>query len=106
MSSVFTILGRVGGALKVPRKTHAEKDVAATEAFRSSLADQLATASQGARTLRLRVLDEHCYGLLPVTIITLPPYSPELNPVEKHGDLIKDAICNQLFGKLATLDAP
>ena len=31
-----------------------------------------------------------------------PPYSPELNPVEKLGDLVKDNICNQLFDKLPT----
>jgi len=192
LSSVYTILGKVGGVLKVPRKTHAKKDAAATEAFKTNLADQLATASKGAQTLRLWVLDEHRYGLLPVIrrcwglkgvrvhapyarryqwgylhealevdgqnktelfftptidqdvhalflkqiaesdpfarhliiqdqagfhlkavdpripsnlrIISLPPYSPELNPVEKLGDLVKDAIANQLFGKLATLE--
>lgn len=31
-------------------------------------------------------------------------YSPELNPVEKLGDLVKDAICNQLFTDLRTLE--
>jgi hypothetical protein len=27
----------------------------------------------------------------------LPPYSPEHNPAEKLGDLVKDAICNRLL---------
>jgi len=39
-----------------------------------------------------------------VRIVPLPPYSPELNPVEKLGDLVKDAICNQLFKDLGTLE--
>ncbi|MCQ8780030.1 transposase, partial [Escherichia coli] len=34
----------------------------------------------------------------------LPPYSPELNPVEKLGDLVKGAICNRLFKDLRTLE--
>jgi transposase len=66
LSSVYTILGKVGGVLKVPRKTHAKKDAAASEAFKTNLADQLSSASDGAQTLRLWVLDEHRYGLLPV----------------------------------------
>ena len=35
-------------------------------------------------------------------LLPLPPYSPELNPAEKLGDLVKDRICNQLFDKLET----
>ena len=38
-----------------------------------------------------------------VRIITLPAYSPELNPVEKLWDQIKDAICNQAFASIAAL---
>lgn len=34
----------------------------------------------------------------------LPPYSPELNPVEKLGDLVKDAICNRLYPNLEQLE--
>jgi hypothetical protein len=37
-------------------------------------------------------------------LLPLPPYSPELHPVEKLGDLLKDRICNQLFDKLETLE--
>ena len=33
-------------------------------------------------------------------LLPLPPYSPELNPVEKLGDLVKDALCNRLFTAL------
>ena len=35
-----------------------------------------------------------------VRIITLPAYSPELNPVEKLWDIVKDGICNQDWGTL------
>ena len=34
----------------------------------------------------------------------MPPYSPELNPVEKLGDLVKEAICNRLFTALRPLE--
>ena len=40
-----------------------------------------------------------------VRIILLPPYSPELNPVEKLWDQIKDAICNQAFATIQALQA-
>lgn len=39
-----------------------------------------------------------------VRIVTLPPYSPELNPVEKLWDQVKDAICNQLHATLPVLE--
>ena len=38
-------------------------------------------------------------------LVPLPPYSPELNPVEKLGDLIKDRIANPLWQKLAEIEA-
>jgi len=34
----------------------------------------------------------------------LPPYSPELNPVEAIGDLIKDRIGNTVFEKMELLE--
>ena len=40
-----------------------------------------------------------------IHIISLPPYSPELNPVEVIGDLIKDRIGNGLWQTLETLEA-
>lgn len=39
-----------------------------------------------------------------IRIITLPPYSPELNPVEKLWDILKDAICNRVFESLEALE--
>lgn len=39
-----------------------------------------------------------------VRIINLPPYSPELNPVEKLWDVLRDGLCNRLFGTLTELD--
>lgn len=40
-----------------------------------------------------------------VRIVSLPPYSPELNPVEKLGDLIKDPIGNILYETLPDIEA-
>ncbi len=40
-----------------------------------------------------------------VRVITLPPYSPELNPVEGLWDQIKDSLCNRAFDSLADLEA-
>lgn len=194
LSSVYALLGKAGGVLKVPRKTHAKKDAAKAEAFKQELPAKLdaATAEAAGRPVRLWVLDEHRYGLLPVIrrcwalkgvrvhvpyatryqwgylhealevdgknraellftpaidldihalfltqigqseptalhvviqdqagfhlragdprlpanvrLVPLPPYSPELNPVEKLGDLVKDAICNRLFKELRVLE--
>jgi len=39
-----------------------------------------------------------------VHVIALPPYSPELNPVEAIGDLIKDRIANTLWPTLTALE--
>jgi transposase len=36
-------------------------------------------------------------GLKHVHVITLPAYSPELNPVEKLWDQLKDTVCNRVF---------
>ena len=38
-----------------------------------------------------------------VRIITLPAYSPELNPVEKLWDHLKDEICNRVFASVEEL---
>lgn len=40
-----------------------------------------------------------------VRIVTLPPYSPELNPVEGLWDQIKDGLCNRVFATLAEQEA-
>jgi transposase len=39
-----------------------------------------------------------------VRLVPLPPYSPELNPVEKLGDIWKDHICNRVFTHLRVLE--
>ena len=39
-----------------------------------------------------------------VHVIALPPYSPELNPVEVIGDVIKDRIANTLWTTLEALE--
>jgi hypothetical protein len=38
-----------------------------------------------------------------VRVITLPPYSPELTPVEKLWDVLKDRICNRTWEDLEAL---
>lgn len=40
-----------------------------------------------------------------VRIITLPAYSPELNPIEGLWDQVKDGLCNRVFDTLAQLEA-
>ena len=39
-----------------------------------------------------------------VRLLRLPPYSPELNPVEGLGDMTKDAVCNKLYPTLRSLE--
>ncbi len=39
-----------------------------------------------------------------VRILTLPPYSPELNPIEKLWDVVKDAVCTVNWKDLAALE--
>ena len=39
-----------------------------------------------------------------VRVVTLPAYSPELNPVEGLWDQIKDGLCNRVFDTLAELE--
>ena len=40
-----------------------------------------------------------------VHLVELPPYSPELNPVEAIGDMIKDRIGNTLWETLQALES-
>ena len=62
------VLRRLGGKLKVPRKSHAKKDPAKADAFKAELPARLSAVvgPAPAQPVRLWVLDEHRYGLLPV----------------------------------------
>ena len=40
-----------------------------------------------------------------IHLLALPPYSPELNPVEGLWDQLKDELCNRLFSTLEELEA-
>jgi transposase len=193
VKGVYYWLGKLGGVLKVPRKTHAQKDAAASAAFQQTLCAQLKNLNvAGGRPVRVWVADEHRYGLIPVVrrcwtlrgvrptapyqtkyewgylysalevdganaaefaclpgesldlsrlflerlaardpqaehvviwdqagfhpqpklhtvparihLLSLPPYSPELNPVEVIGDVIKDRIANTLWQTLEALE--
>ena len=190
---VYYWLGKLGGVLKVPRKTHAQKDAARSAQFQQTLCEQLKSLNvAGGKQVRVWVADEHRYGLIPVVrrcwtlrgvrptapyqtkyqwgylysalevdgdnaaefaclpevslemsrlfleriaardpqaehvviwdqagfhpnpelhavparihLLPLPPYSPELNPVEIIGDVIKDRIANTLWKTLEALE--
>lgn len=193
VKGVYYWLGKLGGVLKVPRKTHAQKDADASARFQQTLCDKLGSLNvAGGKRVRLWVVDEHRYGLIPVVrkcwtlrgvrptapyqtkyewgylysalevdgenaaefaclpgvsldlsrlflerlcardpeaehvviwdqagfhpqshlhdlpshihLLPLPPYSPELNPVEIIGDVIKDRIANTLWHTLEALE--
>jgi transposase len=193
VKGVYYWLGKLGGVLKVPRKTHAQKDAAASAEFQRTLCAQLKNLNvAGGKRVRVWVADEHRYGLIPVVrrcwtlrgvrptapyqtkyewgylysalevdgahaaefaclpgvsldlsrlflerlaardpqaehvviwdqagfhpqpklhavparihLLPLPPYSPELNPVEVIGDVIKDRIANTLWQTLEALE--
>jgi transposase len=40
-----------------------------------------------------------------IHLLPLPPYSPELNPVEGLWDQVKDGLCNRLFPTFDELEA-
>jgi transposase len=67
-SGVRKVMRRVGGRLKVPRKSHVKKDPQAAAEFRQGLAERLAEVIGGDvdQPVRIWVLDEHRYGLLPI----------------------------------------
>jgi transposase len=194
LRGVYYYLGKAGGVLKVPRKTHAKKDAALGQAFKEDLASQLAALPlEPKRPVRVWMADEHRFGLISVVrrcwslrgvrpcapyhtkyqwgylhsalevdaahgsqalfsnsvnletsgkfleqlaqsdpisqhvviwdqagfhprpghqsvpagvhLLSLPAYSPELNPVEKIGSFIKDAVCNKVYQTLSQIEA-
>lgn len=194
LSGALKVLRRLGGKLKVPRKSHAKKDPAKAAKFKAELSKRLEQVVGPApdQPVRLWVLDEHRYGLLPVIrrvwarkgirvhapyatrykwgylhealevdgahatqllftpaidrdihalflkqiaeadphalhvviadqagfhlpaadpripanvrVLPLPPYCPELNPVERFGGLLKAAVANRLYPNLRKLE--
>jgi putative transposase len=67
LKGVYYWLGKLGGVLKVPRKTHAGKDAAQTAEFQQTLCTRLKNLSvAGERRVRIGAADEHRYGLIPV----------------------------------------
>lgn len=82
LTGVYYWLGKLGGVLKVPRKAHTQKDAAQVEAFQQTLSERLKSLSvAGGRRVRIWVVDEHRYGLIPVvrkcwTLRGLRPVAP------------------------------
>ncbi len=67
LGGAYYYLGKAGGVLKVPRKTHAKKDAAQAELFKADLAERLhALPLEAGRLVRVWVADEHRYGLISV----------------------------------------
>jgi transposase len=67
VKGVYYWLGKLGGVLKVPRKTHAQKDAARSAQFQQTLCAQLKSLNvAGGKRVRVWVADEHQYGLIPV----------------------------------------
>jgi len=67
LKGVYYWLGKLGGVLKVPRKTHAKKDAAKAAEFQQQLCAKLRNLSvAGGKPVRIWVTDEHRYGLIPV----------------------------------------
>ena len=192
MTSVYYWLGKLTGALKVPRPVHTKKDAEAAADFKAHLYDKLLNLGLPAdRPVRIWVQDEARYGLhsirrrcwglrghrvvkpaqqkyqwgyvygaldvvrgggqfcflpsvrqdltllflqqiarsdpeaehvviwdqagfhhvpqdprLPprMHLLPLPPYSPELNPIEKLWDVAKDRIANRVFDTLEQIE--
>ena len=192
-NSIYAILGKFGGRLKVPRPVHRKKDKQKAEAFKKEICRRLeALKISSQKAVRVWVQDEMRFGLQPVVrrawglrgvrivkpveqryqwgyvygalevngsgaeftllptvskyatrlhleqisksdpesvhviiwdgagfhhqdgeadlpenirLIRLPPYSPELNPIEKLWDIIKDDLCNRLFDTIEELEA-
>lgn len=192
MTSIYYWLGKLGGALKVPRPVHIKKDPAAAEDFKAHLYERLLSLDLPAdRRVRVWIQDEARYGLHTVRrrcwglrgtrvlkpaqqkyewgyvygaldvvdggaqfcfmpsvslelthgflrqiaesdpaaehvviwdqagfhhapgdpriperihLLPLPPYSPELSPIEKLWDILKDRISNQVFSRLDDIE--
>ena len=193
--SIYYVLGKLGGRLKVPRPSHVKKSEQKAQAFKTTFAQQLKELELPKdKELSLWVYDEMRYGLHPllrkmwsligtrvvapvnrrfkwgyvfgaievegngseflyadglgkdmdaafitqvsksapdkihvivgdgagfhhkegqdhqdalpdnIRILTLPPYSPELNPIEKLWDIVKDVICTVNWKTLADLE--
>jgi len=68
VSGALKVLRRLGGKLKVPRKSHAKKDPVKAAKFKVELPARLSAVAgpAPAQPVRVWVLDEHRYGLLPV----------------------------------------
>jgi transposase len=79
IKGVYYWLGKLGGVLKVPRKAHAQKDAAQAAEFQRKLCDKLKNLNvAGGKPVRIWVVDEHRYGLIPVVrrCWTLPGVRP------------------------------
>jgi len=79
---VYYWLGKLGGVLKLPRKAHVKKDARQAAEFQQTLCEMLKNLNvAGGKRVRIWVVDEHRYGLIPVvrkcwTLRGLRPTAP------------------------------
>jgi len=82
LTGVHYWLGKLGGVLKVPRKAHAKKNAEQAAEFQQQLCATLKSLTiPSGKKVRIWVIDEHRYGLIPVvrkcwTLRGLRPVAP------------------------------
>jgi transposase len=108
LTGVHYWLGKLGGVLKVPRKAHAKKNAEQVAEFQQQLCAKLKSLTiPSGRKVRLWVIDEHRYGLIPVvrkcwTLRGLRPVAPYqtkyqwgylYSALEVDGDNASEFLC-------------
>ena len=118
LSRVYSLLGKVGGAICTKRSKSMARKRSSCSSLKRSIRKSTPPSCGKSPLAILRpgtyviIADQTGFHLrvddlgVPANIrlLPLPPYSPELNPVEKLGDLEKDPTCNQLFTALRPLE--
>ena len=105
--------GYVASALEVEGKDEAVCVFLPAVSKEASACFLQQVAQTDAHALHVVIQDQAGFHLRPgdeqipanVRLLPLPPYSPELNPAERVGDLIKDATGNRAFATLSELEA-
>ena len=102
-SGVRQLIRRLGGKLKVPRKSHVKKDAKAAAEFRATMSERI-----------MKVVDQAGFHMKQedrrvsanIRVLPLPPYCPELNPAEWFGRVVKAPMVNRIYQTLEKLGPP